>query len=295
MGLIWNRVVTVQVADQKITLDDHDIEATVDEGSTSSSTKANTAEITLWNINDTFYAALKTGATIELCAGYKDGSGTIFYGIIQDVDRTRDGSDQKTVITVSDSSVKTRSTDKIAMMYPKGSTVADGFRQIIAAAGIAEGEIDVPDVIFQEDTSNTATPDDQIAFLVNFENGTLMRDNPTKYKSAQDCTKFQVINNLAYFVQTDHCLAQVILISNATGLLSIEKIKKNVAAVTGESSGNIISQGDYKVTSYLNYEIALNTVIKVESEDVTGSFRVGSYKHTISKTDFTTEMTVIAV
>ncbi|MDD1695088.1 MAG: hypothetical protein LUQ71_10230 [Methanoregula sp.] len=287
-------MVSVQVADLKVTLEDHEIEASVEEGSTTSSAKANTAEITLWNINDTYYAALKNGATIELCAGYADGSGVIFHGTIQDIDRTRDGADQKTVITVLDSSVKTRSTDKITMNFFKGALVADGLRKVISLAGIAEGLISIPDVNFTEDTTNTATPDNQLKFLLDYENGALMRDQPTKYKTVKDCTRFLVVNNLAYFVPWDHCMATVILLSYSTGLLTVEKIKKNIEAATGQDASEGIL-GDYKITSYLNYEITLGTVIQVQSDDVNGNFRVESYKHTISKTDFTTEMTVVTI
>ena len=294
MGLIWNRIVTVQVANLKISLEDHDVEATVENDVTSPSGKSNTGEIVLWNINDQFFAALKNGAIIELCAGYADDSGTIFYGLIEDIDRTRDGADQKTVITVLDSSVKTKTTDKVAMTYPKGTTVADGVRRVLAAAGVAEGTISVPNVVFDQDTTYTQTLDDQIKHLLDYENGVLMRDNPSTYKTVTDCTRFMVVNNLAYFVPKNHCTATVILLSYSTGLLNVSKIKKNIAIATGDTSSEE-TYGDYKITSYLNHAIAIATVVKVDCEEVTGSFRVVSYKHTISKNDFITEMTVVAV
>ncbi|MBB4063693.1 phage protein [Gellertiella hungarica] len=117
------------------------------------SSSANSAEITLWNLNEDHRNAVgKVFDEITMEAGYippggAGNVGVIFKGAVRDVEHTREGPDIKTTIRCGDGARALRKAT-ISKSFPKGTPIKDVIEEIqkeMEKQGVKRGEWKFPD------------------------------------------------------------------------------------------------------------------------------------------------------
>lgn len=299
LGLIWGRIVTVQIGNLQVSLVTHDIELKIKAGGTKAKSKATTAEIGLWNLNDSYINLIKKGAIIEVVAGYEGGASPIFYGSVDGMDTEPVGADTKSTVFATDATKDLQKVEQCGFVFTANIPVATAISTVLGKTTVSPGTITGTGLRFEKDETFFGTPDEIIKALVDYENGILLRDRVISNVSMG--VRFYVENNMGYYLLYNCCEAEAVLISNATGLLKVSRIKKANAADTATSAGGSDSEGDaapagdYKILTYLNPGIKVGSLISVDSATVKDNFRVVGYVHTVNGDEFNTEITAVAL
>ena len=287
---IFGRVLIVQVANVTVDLSTHDIDVTIDAGSSNTSTsKAATAEIGIWNVGDSFINNLKKGAIVQVSAGYEGSNGVIFYGTIDEVSPERNGADTCTVIQATDAKKTLKTADVISIVFKKESSVSDAMRQVVGKTTLAIGKISFPPVKFDQESSYQGTPDAILQQLVKYANGELIRTGAITELAKG--VKYYVEGNTVFIVDAEYVGAEAVWLSYDTGLQQISRVRK----ASSDGTENTTSTGDYRVRTYLNYEVGISSLIRLQTDDLRGNYRVISYRHITTTDEFATEMVVVAI
>ena len=216
----------------------------------------NTGRVTLWNLNPPQLAVLnEKDCVVSLKAGYGSKLALIFDGIVSYVSTTIDSADRKTEIEVIDNLVEIRDT-YVSVSYN----------------GTVTGKIIFDDVAAQ---MGVAVSYSYNAEFVDISNGFsfvgLARDIMTK--GCKCCNLSWSIQNGVMQVKKpgDVMSREVYVLSPDTGLLGIPA---RVVITQDEATGKNTLGWD--VEYFLNGAINIDDYVKLESETVTGYFRVYS-------------------
>ena len=216
----------------------------------------NTGRVTLWNLNPSQLAVLnEKDCVVSLKAGYGSKLALIFAGIVSYVSTTIDSADRKTEIEVIDNLVEIRDT-YVSVSYNGTVNWKIIFDDVAAQMGVA--------VSYSYN-----------AEFVDISNGFsfvgLARDIMTK--GCKCCNLSWSIQNGVMQVKKpgDVMSREVYVLSPDTGLLGIPA---RVVITQDEATGkNTLGwDGEY----FLNGAINIDDYVKLESETVTGYFRVYS-------------------
>jgi len=216
----------------------------------------NTGRVTIWNLNKEHLAVVnEKDCVLTLKAGYGNVLPLIFSGIISFVATTNDGADRKTEIEVVDNLVEIRDT-YVSVSYNGTVNWKTIFDDVAAQMGVA--------VSYSYN-----------AEFVDIHNGFSYvgqaRDIMTK--GCNCCGLSWSLQNGVMQVKKPHDVMskEVYLLSAETGLLGIPA---KVAATESGSTG--ANEQGWDVQYFLNGSIHIDDYVKVESETVTGYFRVYS-------------------
>ena len=216
----------------------------------------NTGRVTLWNLNPSQLAVLnEKDCVVSLKAGYGSKLALIFAGIVSYVSTTIDSADRKTEIEVIDNLVEIRDT-YVSVSYNGTVNWKIIFDDVAAQMGVA--------VSYSYN-----------AEFVDISNGFsfvgLARDIMTK--GCKCCNLSWSIQNGVMQVKKpgDVMSREVYVLSPDTGLLGIPA---RVVITQDEATGKNPLGGD--VEYFLNGAINIDDYVKLESETVTGYFRVYS-------------------
>lgn len=216
----------------------------------------NTGRVTLWNLNPSQLAVLnEKDCVVSLKAGYGSKLALIFAGIVSYVSTTIDSADRKTEIEVIDNLVEIRDT-YVSVSYNGTVNWKIIFDDVAAQMGVA--------VSYSYN-----------AEFVDISNGFsfvgLARDIMTK--GCKCCNLSWSIQNGVMQVKKpgDVMSREVYVLSPDTGLLGIPA---RVVITQDEATGKNTLGWD--VEYFLNGAINIDDYVKLESETVTGYFRVYS-------------------
>ena len=216
----------------------------------------NTGRVTLWNLNPSQLAVLnEKDCMVSLKAGYGSKLALIFAGIVSYVSTTIDSADRKTEIEVIDNLVEIRDT-YVSVSYNGTVNWKTIFDDVAAQMGVA--------VSYSYN-----------AEFVDISNGFsfvgLARDIMTK--GCKCCNLNWSLQNGVMQVKKpgDVMSREVYVLSPDTGLLGIPA---RVVITQDEATGKNTLGWD--VEYFLNGAINIDDYVKLESDTVTGYFRVYS-------------------
>ena len=216
----------------------------------------NTGRVTLWNLNPSQLAVLnEKDCVVSLKAGYGSKLALIFAGIVSYVSTTIDSADRKTEIEVIDNLVEIRDT-YVSVSYNGTVNWKTIFDDVAAQMGVA--------VSYSYN-----------AEFVDISNGFsfvgLARDIMTK--GCKCCNLTWSLQNGVMQVKKpgDVMSREVYVLSPDTGLLGIPA---RVVITQDEATGKNTLGWD--VEYFLNGAINIDDYVKLESETITGYFRVYS-------------------
>lgn len=106
-----------------------------------SAARPGTLELVVFNFNEAHrneVLAARRGTLVELSAGYEDARPVIFRGDLRRATHKRDGLNWLVTVTAGDGEYAIR-TARVARSFSAGTALADVFRALAAAMGVAEG------------------------------------------------------------------------------------------------------------------------------------------------------------
>lgn len=233
--------------------------------------EANEAEITIYNLSKTSREKIKKDQKITIEAGYKGDVGVIFSGYVTKKKTKHERVDIATTIYAADSrALKER---KVKSKSYKGGVKASAIlRDLVAMIKMPVGAFKIRRDYTYKDSVTVE--------------GELM-ESIRKY--AQVCGVSTYVNKDKIYVRSlkegDNTKFTV---ESATGLLSVEEFEEEV---TAEKYKDKIK--GYKISMLMQHRITTASIIKLQSKDVKGTFRVRSGEHTYDGTDMLTEIEVV--
>lgn len=235
-------------------------------------TEANEAEIIVYNLSKTTVQALKYNNPITIEAGYKNDTGVIFSGFISKVQTKIEGIDKKTIIyALDDTDLKER--DLANVSYKAGTTASYILKDLI-------GKLKLPLAVFE--TRRDWTYKD----AVNVDGG--LMENIRKY--AEVCGISVYINKGKIYARHISVGDNINFNVNAdTGLIeSPEEFEEEVKA---EDYTDVVK--GYKFKMILQHRMTTGAIVNLESQNVSGQFRIRSGVHTFNESESITEVEVV--
>ncbi len=281
MSELFDRYYELQIGDLLITIDDLDIEFTVENDTNNQS---GTAEITIFNLSDSSKAKIKKDTPIQLKAGYKDDYGIIFYGTVDKVwDEWQQG-DVKTVVQALDATKQLFRGSYMVRTYPAGMPVATIVKDVFSAAGVPVGLIEDPGITLTKTMTFEGSPYQILQTCIGLANGEIVKQRQVSpdLLLLESWTAY-VKNNMGYFVRREYKEVEAVVLSSETGLMEV---------TPQESEDSTI---DYRVRCLLQWKASQDSIIKLESIRVSGLFKVVEFKHVCKRDEFYSELGVKAV
>lgn len=290
MTELWDRYYAFQAGDLQITIDELDIEFSV-EGS--NGTEADRAEIGIWNLAGATKARIKKGETAQLAAGYRADYGAVFLGTIDRVYDSRQGADVKTVVTLQDGVRNLYFGSRVVRQYPAGAALVTVIQDQFAAAGIPVGTVDDPGITLSKPYTFAGTPQENLDDCLDIINGDEVLGTAAaggedltgliKRQIATQGWTYFVSAGAGYFVRQAHSETDAVLLSSETGLLEVVPQEDDQE---GEA---------YSVKSILQWKIKADSLVRLDSRVVQGDFKVRSFTHRLAGDDYSTECEVAPI
>lgn len=230
----------------------------------------NVAVIDVFNLSQETINKFNRGQNVILNAGYEGDSGTILAGTIDEVSSFWEvgrgsGNERIMRLEVNDALGRWTSTN-INKTYKAGIKASQIIRDMLNMFGLEIGALQLPND-------------------VNYENGrTFSGTLQTALLQVVSDTGARLhISNGAIFVQPSDKGERIAFVLGAdTGLI---ESPERIDSEEGER---------WRVTSLLNYRIKPNTIIKIDSINTQGFFRVVKGEHVCGDQDFDTRMEVVS-
>lgn len=225
----------------------------------------NTTKISVWNLNDVHINTLmKDNCSIEICAGYGNARPCIFKGTVTNVQTALDGTDRATDIEAIDGYGELK--DTYVVLSFRGSVDVyslieacaeqSGFPVLYSksAMSIAKNKVLGSGYSYIGQLKNALARVCQIVGLNwTIQNGTLQ------------------------IQKTGECVSNTVQVLSAeTGLIGVPKRIYNSAVAAGEDTGSTLKDSlfGYEVVYFMNGNIGINDLVKLETKLVSGVFRV---------------------
>lgn len=265
---LYHQTVIIQTGNVTIKNDELDCEFEIP---FDDDTEANEAEITVYNLSDLTVQNIKKDAQITVTAGYGDDTGIIFRGVISKAKTYYSDQDRVTEIHAIDQELLKEQELK-SISYSQGTKASKILQDLV-------GKVGLPVAVFSPKRDHTykdkATVD-----------GGLM-ENIRKY--AQVCGVSAYICKGQIYVR--HVLdgdGLDFTLSSDTGLLSIAEFEEEQTAEDFKDTVH-----GYEMTMLLQHRITTASLIRLQSRNVSGLYRVREGSHTYDGTDFLTKVKAI--
>lgn len=267
-GGLYGHTVLIQTGDVTISNRELDCEFDIP---FDDDTEADEAEILVYNLSDTTVQNIKTGEQITVTAGYGSDTGIIFSGYISKPKTYYSGVDRITEIHAIDSNE--RMGREIESISYAGGTPASRILQDLA------GMVGLPVAVF-------APKRDHVYKDKATVEGGLM-ENIRKYA--------KVCGVSAYICKGQIYVRPVVdgdgldfTLSADTGLLELSEFEEESTA-----EDFIDTIHGYEITMLLQHRVMTASLIKVNSKNVSGSYRVREGSHTYDGTNFLTKVKAV--
>lgn len=225
----------------------------------------NKTKITIWNLNESHINTLmRDNCTLFLSAGYGNGRPLIFKGTVTNVITALDGSDRATDIEAIDGFGEVKDT-YVALSY-KGKINAQDLIETCA------GQLGIP-VVYSKTAKNKAK---------SFQYST----GYSYIGSVKSCLthvcggiglNWTIQNGTLQIQKAGEAISTVAqVLSPETGLIGVPTRIYNSAVASGTDTGSTLQDSlfGYEVTYFMNGNIGVNDLVKLESKLVSGLFRV---------------------
>lgn len=266
---LYGRTIVIQTGDVTIRNEELDCEFDIP---FDDDTEADEAEILVYNLSDLTIQNIKRDSPITITAGYGSDTGIIFSGIISKARSYYSGEDRVTEIDAIDrAELRERElTDDIS--YAGGTPASRILQDLLCKTGL-------PVAVF-------APKRDYVYKDKATVNGGLM-DNIRKY--AQIC-------GVSAYICKGQIYVRPILdgdgldftLSSDTGLLDLAEFEEELIA-----EDFVDTVHGYEITMLLQHRVTTASLIRLDSRNVTGTFRVREGCHTYDGTDFLTKVKAI--
>ena len=225
----------------------------------------NTSKISLWNLSEKHINTLmRDGCQIILNAGYGNGMPCIFKGTVTNVVTELDGADRATEIEAVDGFAEVKDT-YIVLSY-SGKVNAHTLIEACAEK-LGMSVVYSPTAVIKSKQTYLSSGYSEVG--------------PAKNILTKVCTlaglKWTIQNGVLQVQKTGETLSSAVhTISPATGLVGVPKKIYNSAVASGEDTGSTLQDSlfGYEVVYFMNGNINVNDLVKLESRIVTGVFRV---------------------
>lgn len=266
---LFGRVAVIQSWAVTINSDEFDFEFTVP---FDDDLEANEAEIIVYNLTSTTIKNLIYNKPITITAGYKGDTGIIFSGYISKVTTKREGVDKKTTILALDSP-DLKEHDVANVTYAAGTTASYILKDLISKTHL-------PIAIFEPRRNWTYEDETSI-------NGGLM-DNIRKYSEV--CGISTYINKGKVYAQhISKGTNSYFNVGVDTGMIeSPEEFEEEIKA---EDYTDTIK--GFNVKMLLQHRISTGSIIKLQSAECNGEYRVRAGKHIFNESEALTEIEVV--
>ena len=274
---LWARYIELQIGSTVFSNSDFDIGFKV-ENTTGS--EAGSAEITIYNLVDTTKTKIKKDEPIQLKAGYESsGYGIIFLGKIDKVYDKTEGADIKTTIEALDAMIDLLKGEHIRKFSPEGTSVSTIIGELFDEAEVAIGTIENCEVVLDTIFMEEGTPYAIAERYAEFVNGEIK-----KATGEEGTWRIYVRNNTGFFVESATKLTvEAIVLSSETGLMEAVEDKDEEADIS------------IRIKSLLQWQIAVDSILQLESKQATGAYKVKEYKHIARGDSYYTEAKLGAI
>lgn len=267
-GGLYGHTVLIQTGDVTISNRELDCEFDIP---FDDDTEADEAEILVYNLSDTTVQNIKTGEQITVTAGYGSDTGIIFSGYISKPKTYYSGVDRITEIHAIDSNErKGREIESIS--YAGGTPASRILQDLVGMVGL-------PVAVF-------APKRDHVYKDKATVEGGLM-ENIRKYA--------KVCGVSAYICKGQVFVRPVVdgdgldfTLSADTGLLELSEFEEESTA-----EDFIDTVHGYEIAMLLQHRVTTASLIKVNSKNVSGSYRVREGSHTYDGTNFLTKVKAV--
>lgn len=267
-GGLYGHTVLIQTGDATISNEELDCEFEIP---FDDDTEADEAEILVYNLSDTTVQNIKTGERITVTAGYGSDTGIIFSGYISKPKTYYSGVDRITEIHAIDSSER-KEREIQSISYAGGTLASRILRDLVGMAGL-------PVAVFAPKRDHVYKDKATIE-------GGLM-ENIRKYA--------KVCGVSAYICKGQIYVRPVIdgdgldfTLSAGTGLLGLSEFEEE--STTEDFTDTVHG---YEITMLLQHRVTTASLIKVNSKNVSGSYRVREGRHTYDGTNFLTKVKAV--
>lgn len=233
--------------------------------------EANECEIIVYNLSKSTIQELKYNAVITIEAGYKGDTGVIFSGRISKVATKSQGLDKVTTIkAIDDMDLKER--DITEKSYKAGTKASYILKDLLA-------KVKLPVAVFKVRRDHTYKDGVKV-------DGGLM----------ENIKKFSEVCGISVYINNGKLYARHIsegdnisfIVKADTGLLSVEEFEEEQ---TAEDYKDIVK--GYKLEMILQHRMKTAAIINLQSENVSGQFRVRSGEHRFNPNEAISEIEVI--
>lgn len=268
-GGLYHHTVTIQTGDVTISNENLDCEFDIP---FDDDTEADEAEIVVYNVSDLTIQNIKKDSPITVTAGYRDDTGIIFSGIISKVRSYYSGEDRVTEIYAIDRAELKERELKDDISYAGGTPASRILQDLV-------GQVGLPVAIF-------APKRDYVYKDKATVNGGLM-DNIRKFArvcgvSAYICKGQIYVRTVLEGDELDFSL------SSDTGLLELSEFEEELTA-----EDFVDTVRGYEVTMLLQHRVTTASLLKINSRNVSGAYRVREGRHTYDGMDFLTKVKAI--
>lgn len=235
-------------------------------------TEADEAEMVIYNLSDITIQNIKKDSPVTITAGYGNDTGIIFSGIISKVRSYYSGEDCVTEIRAIDRAELKERKLKDDTSYAGGTPASQILKDLVGQTGLPVA-VFAPkrDYVYKDKAS---------------VNGGLM-DNIRKYA--------QVCGVSAYICKGQVYVRSVLdgdgldfALSADTGLLELSEFEEELTA-----EDFVDTVHGYEVTMLLQHRVTTASLLKINSRNVSGTYRVREGSHTYDGTDFLTKVKAI--
>jgi len=272
MTSIWGRYVELQIGSEIYTNDNFDIEFNIEN---TTGAEAGTAEIAIYNLADVTKTKIKKDEPIQLKAGYESsGYGIIFIGKIDKNYDKIEGADVKTVIEALDAMKDLLKGESIVKYSPKGTSISTIIEELFGEAEVAIGTIADPGITLENDRTEEGTPYAIAQRYVEYANGEIKKATGEEGST----WRIYVRNNTGFFVEgATKLIVEAVVLSSKTGLMEAVEDKDEEAEI------------ELRVKTLLQWKIAVDSIVSLESKLATGTYKVIEYKHIGNDNSYYTE------
>lgn len=251
--MLYNRRIELIINGNVYDSDNYDIEFNVP---FTNSSEPDIAEISIYNISSKRLGEFKKGNKVTLSAGYNHDVGIIATGEIESIEGIEHGVDTELRLFVFP---KLRST-AFKETFPSGMTNQQILNNIVGGLGLEVGSIKVGKVLTYSTRAFKGELRDIVLGLV-----------------ADSESKFYVKDNKIYIAPLDASDKTDFTLNANTGLIGSPQVTE------------IDGKAGWKIESLLNHRLSVNSVFKVQSKYIGGTFKVVRGVHS----DFITSVEVI--
>lgn len=245
------------------------------------------SEVKIYNLSDDSINDIKRDGYIYVNAGYKEAKNkaNVLTGEIEDIKTEWQGLDKVTTIKVSDGAKAWR-TATLNNTYAEGTKASFIMRDLCNVLGYEIVAIEpVDDVEYKLGKTITGTASASLSQL------------------AEDTKSKLFINKNRVVIRDQNIGYQTgFVLSAGTGLIGSPTLDKDESGDKTDEvddkkakKKNKETAKSWTVQCLLNARIETDSVIKIESKVINGTFRVVSGKHSCNESDFITEIKVVEI